>query len=274
MEPREIVIERKGKVKLLDWPELRAYQDLLYFLIFRGIKARYAQSVLGIGWGVIQPLFTMLIFTVVFGQLAHISSDGAPYALFSFCALVPWMFFAGTLNEASTSVAFNAAMITKVYFPRIVLPLSTMLTKLLDLAISLVVLALLLAIFRFSIGWSIFYVLPLLVLLLVASLGPSLILAAWSVQYRDIRFAMTFIVQLLMYTAPVIYPLSVVPQKFRLLFAVNPLTGIIEGFRASVLNMVPMPWVEIGIGSLSAVIILLLGLFTFSKLERSFADVA
>ena len=274
MGPSTTIIEKKSRLKLVDWKELSDYRDLLYFLIVRGIRAKYAQSVLGVSWAVIQPLFTMLVFTIVFGNLAKISSDGVPYALFSFSALMPWTYFSGVLNEASNSLTTNANMLSKVYFPRIVLPLAAMLGKLLDFSITLLVMGVLLVMFNYMPSYQLVYLPLLLLYLLMTALGPSLILAAWSVQYRDIKYAMTFIVQLLMYAAPVVYPLSLIPQKYQLWYALNPLVGVIEGFRAAILGTSAMPWPIIGIGFSMSWVILMVGLYTFSCLERTFADVA
>jgi len=269
-----IVIEKRRKSRLINLKELIDYKDLLYFLVVRGVKARYAQSVLGVGWAVIQPLSTMVVFTVVFGRLAGIESDGAPYALFSMSGLVAWNFFSGALSDTSNSLVANAGMLGKVYFPRLILPLAGLLTKFLDFAISLVVLAVLMVAYRFMPSQQVVYFPLLIILMFTASLGPGLIAAAWSVQYRDIKYAMTFIIQVLMYTAPVVYPMSIVPEKYRLFYALNPLVGVVEGFRSSILGTTAMPWQAIGLSYLVSVLLLLYALYSFSKLERTFADVA
>jgi lipopolysaccharide transport system permease protein len=274
MESGTIIIEKRSKLKLIDWKEISDYRDLLYFLIVRGIRAKYAQSVLGVSWAVIQPLFTMLVFTIVFGNLAKISSDGVPYALFSFSGLMPWTYFSGVLNEASNSLTNNASMLSKVYFPRIVLPLAAMLGKLLDFSITILVMGVLLVVFSYTPSYQLMYLPLLLLYLLMTALGPSLILAAWSVQYRDIKYAMTFIVQLLMYAAPVVYPLSLIPEQYQIWYGLNPLVGVIEGFRAAILGANAMPWSIMGIGFLISFVLLMVGLYTFSRLERTFADVA
>ncbi|GAB1445674.1 ABC transporter permease [Flammeovirgaceae bacterium] len=274
MDSGTIIIEKKSKLKLIDWKELSAYRDLLYFLIVRGIRAKYAQSVLGVGWAVIQPLFTTLVFTIVFGRLAKIDSDGVPYALFSFCGLMAWTYFSGALLEASGSLVANASMLSKVYFPRIILPLAGLTSKLLDFGITIIVMTGLLLYFNVSPGITLIYF-PLMVLLLVlCTAGPAILLAAWSVQYRDVKHAMTFMVQILMYAAPVVYPLSSVPKEYRLVYAMNPLVGVIEGFRSCILNVGEMPWQEIIIGSCVSFFFLLFALYVFSILEKSFADVA
>jgi lipopolysaccharide transport system permease protein len=274
MSDHTIIIEKQRRTKLVQWNELVAYKDLLYFLVVRGIKARYAQSVLGVGWAVIQPLVTMIIFTVVFGRLAKVSSDGLPYALFSFAGLMAWSYFSGALSEASASLVTNANMMSKVYFPRLVLPLSSLIAKLLDFIITLLVMIVLLFAFNHIPTAAIVYFPLLVVLLLVTTFGPAIILAAWSVQYRDIKYALTFVIQLLMYSAPVVYPLSAVPEKYQLIYSINPLVGVVEGFRSSLLGATPMPWPSIAIGGAVAIVILLAGLYTFNRLERTFADVA
>lgn len=269
-----VIIEKQKRFRLLDWSELVRYRDLLYFLVVRGIKAKYAQSVLGVGWAVIQPLLTMLIFTVVFGRLAKISSDGIPYALFSFCALIPWTYFSGVLTEGSNSLIANTNMLSKVYFPRLVLPLSVLIAKLLDFSITLLVMAGLLLMYQFVPSWQLVYLPLVFVLLMVSSLGPAVLLSGLSVQYRDIKYAQTFLVQILMYAAPVVYPLSIIPEKYRLIYAINPMVGVIEGFRASILGTTAMPWDVIAVSSIGAIVLLFYGLYTFSRLERTFADVS
>jgi lipopolysaccharide transport system permease protein len=180
--------------QLIDWKELVRYKDLLYFLTIRGIKARYAQSVLGVGWAIIQPLFTTLVFTVVFGNLAGISSDGVPYVIFSFAAMTPWNYFSNVLTESSNSLVQNANMITKVYFPRLVLPLSAAFSKLLDFAIGLIVMAGFMAWFRYVPTWNALWLPLLIFILLLASLGLGMILSAMAVQYRDVKHAVSFVV--------------------------------------------------------------------------------
>lgn len=270
----QTIIEPKSGWQLVNWRELYQYRDLFRFLVWRGIKARYAQSVIGVGWAVIQPVFSMLLFTVIFGKLAEVSSDGVPYALFSFAALVPWTYFSNAVNEAAGSLVTNANMISKVYFPRLVLPMSSVLSKLVDFTISFSVLILLMLAFRTLPTVNIIF-LPLLVLLMMLSAaGLGMWLTALSVQYRDIKHAINFIIQLLMYASPVVYPASLVPEKFQWAYALNPLVGVIEGFRSSLLDSRPMPWDLIAIGSCSALAMLLSGMFYFRRRERLFADVA
>ena len=268
------VIEPRSGWRLIDWKELGEYSDLFFFLTWRHIKVRYAQSAIGIGWAVVQPLFYMLVFTVVFGRLARIQSDGAPYAVFAFTALVPWTYFANAVSEGAASLIVNANMISKIYFPRLILPMSIVVARLADFAIALVILAALMAWYHIIPGERI-AILPLLILLMVfTAAGLGLWLAALAVQYRDVNYATTFGMQLLMYAAPVVYPVSLVPAPVQMLYAVNPMVGVIEGFRAVLLETRPVPWDFIAIGSVTALIVAVSGAFYFRRKEQIFADVA
>lgn len=272
-QPKVKIIQATSGWQVIDFQELWRYKDLLYFLTLRGIKARYAQSVLGVGWAIIQPLFTTLVFTVVFGGLAKVDSDGMPYILFSYLALWPWNYFSGTLTESANSLIQNANMITKVYFPRMVLPLSSTLSKLLDFLIAFVVVIVLMIYFKITPGWGLF-ILPLLIVqLLMTSLGIGMFLSAMAVKYRDVKHALTFVVQILMYAAPVVYSTSAVPIQYQSLYILNPMVGVIEGFRAAFLDR-PMPWDWIWPGSIVAVVLFVFGMFYFRRMERIFADVA
>jgi lipopolysaccharide transport system permease protein len=274
IDPTLSVIDAADAGKIFDWHELWRYRDLLYFLVWRDIKTRYSQSVLGIGWAVIQPVFTMVVFTIVFGRLAQISSDGVPYAIFSYTALVPWTYFSTALAGATGSLVSSSSIITKVYFPRLAIPIAPVLAKLIDFAIALLILFIMMLYYQISpTGWV--FTLPVLIfLMMLAAAGAGMWLTALALQYRDINYAISFIVQLLMYTAPVVYPASSIPANFQLLYAVNPMVGVIEGFRSAFLGTNPMPWNFVGIGSVSAVIILISGLIYFRRMERFFADVA
>jgi len=267
------IIQASKGWKLVDFQELWRYKDLLYFLTVRGIKARYAQSILGVGWAIIQPLFTTLVFTVVFGGLAKVESDGMPYILFSYLALWPWNYFSGTLSESANSLVANAGMITKVYFPRLILPLAAIFSKLLDFVISFVVLLVLLIYFQVFPGWQVVFLPVLLIQLLLCSLGIGMILSAMAVQYRDVKYALGFIVQLLLYGAPVVYSTTAVPDQYQFLYSLNPMVGVIEGIRAMFLNR-SMPWEWIWPGTILASLFFVFGLFYFRRMEKVFADVA
>ena len=258
----------------IDWRELWRYRDLLYFMVWRDIKVRYAQSVLGIGWAVIQPVFSMIVFTIVFGNLAKIESDGIPYAIFNFAALVPWTYFANSLTGATDSLVASGRMLSKVYFPRIVIPLAPVFGRLIDFVIALFLLAGLMLWYGIRPVTAAWFLPVLILLMMFNAAGLGMWLTSLAIQYRDVKYGMNFGIQLLMYAAPVVYPTSNVPDRFRLLYAVNPMVGVIEGFRASLLSTTAMPWDLITISALSSLVILLTGLFYFQRMEQFFADVA
>jgi lipopolysaccharide transport system permease protein len=268
-----IVVEASAQWWMIDWRELWQYRDLFYFLVWRDIKTRYAQSVLGVGWAIIQPVFNMIVFTIVFGNFAKVSSDGVPYAIFSYTALVPWTFFANALTGSSGSLLYSRNLISKVYFPRVVVPIAPVLGKLVDFIIAFVILIGMMIWFRFSPTiWAL--MIPLLVVIMIfTAVGLGMWLTALAVQYRDINYAMNFFVQLLMYAAPVVYPVSNIPNQYRLIYGLNPMAGVIEGFRSALLGTNPMPWDLISIGSIVAVVIFFSGIVYFRRTERIFADV-
>ena len=268
------VIENKSGWQPINFDELWNYKDLFYFLIWRDIKTRYAQSILGIGWAIIQPVFSMIVFTIVFGNLARINSDGVPYAIFSFTALVPWTYFSGALSSSSGSLLSASGMMTKVYFPRLVIPLSPALSKLVDFLIAFLILLIMMVYFKFYPSFRIIYLPLLILLMIITASGMGMWLTAMAIQYRDINYAMGFIIQLLMYCAPVVYPASNVPENYRTLYACFPMTGVIEGFRSILLKTNPIPWDLIVIGYAMAATVFISGMFFFRKTERHFADVA
>lgn len=266
-------IEPHSGWRWINWKELRDYRDLFIFLVRRHIKVRYAQSALGIGWAVIQPLFFMVVFTIVFGRLARIDSDGVPYAIFAFVALVPWTYFSNAVSEGAGSLIGNAGMIGKIYFPRLILPMSTAAARLVDFAIALVILAGLMVWYGMVPNLGIL-VLPLLIVLMaLTAAGLGLWLTALAVQYRDVNYAIGFGMQLLMYLAPVVYPASLIPERYQLLYTLNPMVGVIEGFRAALLGTRDMPWDFIAVGAVVAVLLAISGMFYFRRMENIFADV-
>lgn len=257
----------------IDVRELWSYRELLYFLIWRDVKVRYKQTALGAAWAIIQPFFTMVVFSLFFGWLAKMPSDGVPYPVFAYTALVPWMYFANALALSSNSLVLDEKMVTKVYFPRVLIPVSAVLSGLLDLGIASVVL----------LGMLLFYGLvptvailglPVFVLLATATaLGGGLWLAALNVQYRDVRYAVPFLVQFWLFATPIAYPSSLVPEPWRALLGLNPMAGVVEGFRWTLLGHSDPPALLVLVSLVSAAGLLVTGLYYFTRMEDTFADV-
>ena len=247
---------------------------MFYFLVWRDIKTRYAQSVLGIGWAVIQPLFSMIVFTIIFGNLARINSDNVPYAIFSYTALVPWIYFSSALSGSSSSLLNASSMMTKVYFPRLIIPITPVISKLMDFFIALSILVIMMLFYGFSPKMEIFYLPFLIILMMLTAAGLGMWFTALSIQYRDINYGMGFFIQLLMYAAPVVYPASSLPESYRIFYGIFPMVGVIEGFRSSFLNTNPMPWDLISIGTVFSVLFFISGVFYFNHMEKYFSDVA
>lgn len=272
--PPVLVIEPSRGWLALNLRDLWAYRELLYFLTWRDIKVRYKQTLLGAAWAIIQPFFSMVIFSLFFGRLAGIPSDGIPYPIFSYAALVPWTFFANGLLQSSNSLVANANLIKKVYFPRLVIPISAVLSGGVDFVLAFAVL----------LGMMLFYGivptaavvwLPLLVLLALATaLGVGLWLTAMNVQYRDVRYAVPFLVQAWMFATPIAYPSSLLDQPWRTLYGLNPMVGVVEGFRWALLGTATRPGPIILVSALVALGLLVSGAFYFRRMERIFADVA
>ena len=269
-----VVIEPDAGWRPIDMREIWKYRELFYLLVWREIKGRYAQSVLGLGWAVFPPIMQMIVFTVIFGRLLNVDSDGMPYAVFSYTAVVPWTFFSGGLTGAAGSLVSFKAMLTRVYFPRLIMPLAAVLSKLVDFLIAFSLVFALIAWFRIApTVWIL--TLPLLTLLmLLAATGIGMWVTALAIQYRDLRFGLSFVVQLLMWGSPVVYPASMVPDQYRLIYALNPMVGIIEGFRSALLGANPMPWDLLAVASLVTILSIVTGVFYFRRMERIFADVA
>jgi len=266
------VIEPSTGLSGLRLGNLWMYRELLYFLVWRDIKVRYKQTVLGAAWAIIQPFFAMVVFSLFFGRLAQVPSDGLPYPIFTYTALVPWTFFANGLNQSSNSLVGNANLISKIYFPRLVIPLSSVFSGLLDFAIAMVVL----------LGMMVFYDiwptvaiiwLPLFLLLgLVTALGTGLWLSALNVRYRDVRYVVPVLTQLWLFSTPIAYPSSLLSEPWRTLYGLNPMTGVVEGFRWALLGTSP-PGLILGVSGVVALLLLISGAIYFQRMERTFADV-
>jgi lipopolysaccharide transport system permease protein len=257
----------------INYRDLWEYRELLYFLTWRDVKVRYKQTALGLAWVVLQPLFLMLIFTLFFGRLLQVPSDGVPYSIFTYTALLPWQLFSRALNEASVSLVANERIITKIYFPRVLVPLSAVLSNLVDFAIGLAALAGFMFLYGIQPGLPIL-ALPLFVFLAVmAALGVSLWFAALNVTYRDVRYLLPFLTQIWMFATPIIYPLSVVPKAWRPLYSLNPMVGVVEGFRWSLIGKASSFEPMLGVSAVIVTAVFIGGIFYFHRAEQTFADV-
>jgi len=267
-----LIIRPPRKWVPVDLHELWNYRELLTSFTMRDIKIRYKQTGLGFAWAVIQPLFMMLIFTIIFGGFAQIPSDGIPYPLFSFAALLPWMLFSEGLTRSTMSMVMNSNIMTKVYFPRLIMPISGILSPLVDFAVSISILVLMMAYYGFVPTINVVF-LPLFILLALAtSLGIGLWLSALNVKYRDFQYTVPFIIQLWMYASPVVYPASMIPEAIRPLYGLNPMAGVIEGFRWALLGTeIPGSMIFVSVGVV--VVLLVSGMFYFRRMEQYYADI-
>ena len=264
-----VVIEASRSWAVLNFRDLWAYRELLYFLTWRDVKVRYKQTVLGAAWAILQPLLLMLIFNFFFARLAGISSGTVPYPLFAYAGLLPWTFFANAIANSGNSLVGSTNLITKVYFPRMIIPAAAVGAGLVDFAIAFVLLVGLMVYYRVSLNLSIVVLPILIVLTALLALGVGLLMSALTVKYRDVRYALPFVVQCWMFASPVIYP---VPAKWRWLLSINPMTGIIEGFRAALFGQ-QVNWPTLGLSAALTFAILVFATFVFSRMEKSFADV-
>jgi lipopolysaccharide transport system permease protein len=252
--------------------ELWDYRELLYFLTLRDVKVRYKQTALGAAWAVIQPFFMMVVFSLFFGRLAKVPSDGVPYPIFTFCALLPWQLFAHALTESSNSLVANERLITKVYFPRLVVPIAAVLGGLVDFAVAFVILLVMMLYYGIAPTWAIVTLPAFVLLAILTALGVGLWLSALNVQYRDVRYTINFLIQFWLFATPVAYPSSIVPARWRALYGLNPMAGVVEGFRWALLGKQP-PGAMLAVSVAVVIAILIGGLFYFRRMEQQFADV-
>jgi len=267
----DLIIEPSRRWVSLQLRHIWEFRELLYFLIWRDVKVRYKQTILGAAWAILQPFFTMVVFSLFFGRLAKVPSDGLPYPVFSFAALVPWGFFSNGLTTAANSLVGNANLIKKVYFPRLVVPISAVSSGAVDLGLSFVLLLGMMAYFHV---WPTVNVvlLPLFFLLAaVASLGVGLWLSAMNVRFRDVRHTVGFLVQAWLFATPIAYPSSLLPEPWRAVYGLNPMAGVVEGFRWALLGT-PAPGAIVWVSALAALLVLITGAFYFRRMERIFAD--
>jgi lipopolysaccharide transport system permease protein len=272
-EQQEILI-KPGMGAIHYWRDLWRYRELFFFLAWRDILVRYKQTAIGVAWSVIRPLATMLVFTVVFGRLAKLPSNGVPYPVMVYAAMLPWQFFANALSESSNSLIDNANLLSKVYFPRLIVPASAVIVSLVDFSISCVVLAGVMAWYRFVPDLKILLLPAFLLMALLASFGAGLWLSALNVKYRDFRYVVPFLVQFGLYVSPVGFSSSIVPEKWRPFYFLNPMVGVIDGFRWALLGAAfPVNWSGLLLSALLVVVLLISGVRYFRRMERSFADV-
>ncbi len=253
--------------------ELWEYRELLYFLVWRDVKIRYKQTMLGAAWAIIQPLMTMVVFSLFFGKLAKIPSDGIPYPIFCYAALVPWTFFANGLTQSSNSLVGSSNLLTKVYFPRLAIPIATVFSGVIDFLLAFGILLAMMPFYHVPITWKVLWFPVFLLLALVTSLGVGLWLSALNVQYRDVRYIVPFITQFWMLATPIAYPSSLLSEPWKTVYGLNPMAGVVEGFRWALLGSKISVGPLLAVSSLAALLILIGGAFYFRKMEKTFADI-
>ena len=253
--------------------ELWAYRELLYFLIWRDVKVRYKQTLLGATWAILQPVLTMIIFSLLFGGLGGIKSDGMPYPLFAYAGLLVWTFFSNAVTNSGNSLVGSAHLITKIYFPRMIVPAGAVAAGLVDLALAFVVQVGLLIYYGVHATWALLMVFPLVILTTLLALGVGMWLSALNVKYRDIRYAIPFLIQLWMFASPIIYPISMLPQKWRWVVTLNPVTGIIQNFRIALFGNQPFVWKSLAISAVITAMVVTYAAYSFRRMERRFADI-
>jgi len=267
------IIEPKTGWIPIDFKEIWKYRELFYFLTKRDIKVRYKQTVLGGLWAIIQPFFTMIVFSIFFGRLAKLPSDGIPYPIFVYAGLLPWTYFANALTNSGNSLVGNANLITKVYFPRVIIPASASLAGLLDLFIAMSILGVMMVYYSLYPGLTVLLLPFLIGLTFLCAVGVGLWLSALNVQYRDIRYAIPFLIQIWMFVSPVIYPASLVTDNYKWVLALNPMGGVINAFRSCLLGHKPIDWSLLGISTIIILALFFSGLYYFRRMEKTFADV-
>jgi len=273
MRSPALVIEPRRGLFNLDLQAVWEYRELLYFLVWRDVKIRYKQTVIGAGWAILQSLLTMVIFTVIFGNFAKVPSDGLPYPIFAYTALLPWTYFAQAMSRSSESLVGNTNLISKIYFPRLIMPIASVSAPLVDFTMAFVVLFGMMWWFSVTPHWGILALPLFLFLALTTALAVGLFSAAINVRYRDVRHTIPFLVQIWMWASPVAYPVSLVPDKWRLLYSLNPMVGVIEGFRWALLGKQGPDFAVMAVSAVVVILLLLSGLVYFKNMERTFADV-
>jgi lipopolysaccharide transport system permease protein len=266
------VIEPQKGWQLIDFQELREYRDLFFFLVWRDIKVLYAQTILGFGWAILQPAIQIVIFSVVFGKVARISTEGIPYVLYSSAGIIPWTYISQSIAQSSQSLVTGQGMLGKVYFPRLIFPMTSVLAKLVDFSISMVIVVGVMIYYKVYPTWNILLFPVFVLYMMCLSAGVGMWLSSMAIRFRDVKYAMTYMIQMLMYSAPIVYSASKIPHKYRVLYSLNPLVGVIEGYRSCLLGT-PVPVGYIVPGMVTALLVLIGGMFYFKRMERIFVDV-
>jgi lipopolysaccharide transport system permease protein len=273
MQDNELIIEA-GRTERHYWADLWRYRELFYFLAWRDVLVRYKQTVIGVAWSVIRPLLTMIVFTVVFGKLAKLPSEGVPYPILVYAAMLPWQFFANSLSESSMSLVGNANLISKVYFPRLVIPASSIIVSFVDFLISFAILVILMVWYAFLPSWRLLTLPLFIVMAFAASFGVGLWITSLNVKYRDFRYIIPFIVQFGLYVSPVGFSSTIIPEKWRLLYSINPMVGVIDGFRWAILGGASkLYWPGFLLSLALVILVLITGIWYFRKTEKTFADI-
>ncbi len=266
------VIESKSGWQIINFKELKEYRDLFYFLVWRDIKILYAQTILGFLWAILQPLIQILIFTIVFGKVAKIPTEGIPYILFSTVAIIPWTYMSQSMSQSSQSLVTGQNMLGKIYFPRLAFPMTPVFARLVDFGISIIILLCVMLYYRVSPSWNLLFSPLFLAMMISVPAGVGMWLSALAIRFRDVRFAMPFAVRMLIYSAPIVYSASSIPETYRTIYSLNPIVGVIEGFRSCLLGT-PMPWTYIWPGIITSTVLILSGALYFKRMEHVFVDV-
>ncbi len=266
------IIKPQSGWQVIDFKELKEYRELLFSLAWRDVTVMYAQTVLGFSWAILQPLVQIILFSIIFGKVAKVNTDGIPYVLFSSVAIIPWNYISQAMTQSSQSLVTGQHMLGKIYFPRLIFPITPILSKLMNFGISLLIVSVIMLYYRVFLTTNMLFLPVFLIMMMLVPAATGLWLSTLAVRFRDVQYLMPFSIQLLMYTAPIIYSASSIPEKYRFIYSLNPVVGIIEGFRACLLGT-PIPWLYIWPGIITSIILFITGAFYFRRMERIVVDV-